>query len=596
MDGLYRNSKKLPLHGLISRFLRLGSAGSFRQGFEQAIMNMTQGVCLYDADDRLQLCNEQFCRIYNQPMSELYVGMRFCDMMAASAAKGNYPGRTGEEIWRERKAFIDQRQPGTFLQVLGDGRQIAISHQPLQDGGWVATYEDVTERRRAEAQIEFMAHHDALTKLPNRILFSERLEASVKASRTGLPCALLCLDLDGFKPVNDRLGHAAGDTLLQAVAGRLRMELRDTDFAARLGGDEFAMLLCDVTPAEAVMVANRVNASLCQVYHLGVHGPAQIGASIGVACAPEHATVPGALLQQADKALYAAKQAGLSIPRLYCGLLNNPSIKPERKGIARPEPAGLATLRAAAAMANDLRVALQAGHISLQYQPICAVDGLAPVAFEVTSRWCDPDRGVIPAEQFIPAAEESGFIVTLMEWVLRQACLEAAKWDPSLKIGVNLSPVNFSDPGLLSMVRTVLAQTGMPANRLIVELTEGLMLDNSDDVERTIAGLRDLGVEIWLDDFGTGYANFAYLQTLPFSAIKIDRSFLADRPQREAVLGGIIALGHVCGFQIIAEGVETQEHQDLLVKLGCDRLQGYLLGRPTASPFPATQMQTVPRP
>ena len=552
--------------------------------FAQAIKNMTQGVCLYDGQDCLRLANEQFCRIYHQPMHTLRVGMAFKEMISASAALGNYPHCTAEEVWLKRKQFIDQRQPGTFLQVLGDGRRISISHQPLSDGGWVATYEDVTERLQAEEQVRFMAHHDGLTQLPNRLLLGHRLDEALAQARHGRPCALFSLDLDGFKPVNDRFGHAAGDLLLQSVAGRLRLEQRATDTAARLGGDEFALLLMDTKPVEAVAIANRLALSLTREYHLGTAGPAQIGVSIGIACAPEHGTQADALLSRSDRALYAAKQSGLCVPRLYDRHLEEekwPATTITRPHLpAQREPMGLQTLRDAAAMANDMRLALRAGDIELRYQPIVDAISSETIAFEVTSQWCDPVKGIIPAERFIAAAEESGFIVPLTSWILRRSCYAAMALQSDAKISVNLSPLNFSDPALLDTVVATLEETGLPPSRLVVELTEGLLLEESTAVSATVAGLRERGVEIWLDDFGTGYSNFAYLQSLPLTSIKIDRCFLADRPHRVALLSGLVSVAHACGLTVIAEGIETLEQRDLLLSLGANQMQGYLFGRP----------------
>jgi diguanylate cyclase (GGDEF)-like protein len=262
---------------------------------------------MYDAQDRLQLVNEQFCKIYNQPMSRLRTGMRLYDVLVDSCSIGNYPGRSVDDIYSARKAFIDKREKGTFLQQLGDGRLIAIYHQPLEDGGWVCTYEDITERRRAEAQIEFLAQHDGLTQLPNRLLFSARLDDALAKANAGDACALLCLDLDGFKDVNDRLGHAAGDALLKEVAERLLECVRKDDTAARLGGDEFAIVLPNTSAAEAVKTAQRVTSALSGTHLLAGFGEAQIGVSIGIACGPEHAASADALMLLADKALYAAQ-------------------------------------------------------------------------------------------------------------------------------------------------------------------------------------------------------------------------------------------------------------------------------------------------
>jgi diguanylate cyclase (GGDEF)-like protein len=568
---------------------RFAPPGTFRQRFEQAITNMPQGICLYDAQDRLQLVNEQFCRIYGQPMSTLRMGMRFYDILADSCAIGNYPGRTVDDIYHARKSLIDGRQPDTFLQELGDGRLIAIYHQPLEDGGWVCTYEDITERRKAESRIEFLAQHDALTELPNRLLFNERLEEALAAARDGRPCALLCLDLDGFKAINDSFGHAAGDLLLKEVARRLLSNLRKGDTAARLGGDEFAVLLQSTSASEAVATAQRITTGLNRAYLLDQHGEAKVGVSIGIACAPAHADGPEALLSFADKALYAAKSAGLGVPRLYDDHLKNARAatsapSPSRK--KRQESSGLQTLRDAANMANDLRVAMHAGHLHLHYQPIYDAGTRRPVVCEALSRWTDPVRGAISPREFIPVAEDSGLIGPLTEWVLLKACEEAAKWAEPIQVSVNLSPLNLSQPSLVATVARILADTGLAPQRLVLELTEGSALEKSDTVRKALHGLKELGVELWIDDFGVGHANIAYLQQLSCNVIKIDSSFLEQHDKRRELLRGMISLAQECGLRVVVEGVETPEHDELLRELGCDLLQGFLLGRP----MPAEQL------
>ena len=296
---------------------RFAAPGAFRRRFEQAIANMPQGICLYDADDRLQLVNEQFCRIYNQPLTRLHTGMSLYEVLADSCAIGNYPGRSVDEIYLARKKFIDQRTQGTFFQQLGDGRLIAIYHQPLKDGGWVCTYEDITERRQAEARIQFLAHHDSLTELPNRTLFSEQVERAIGHADEKHPTCLLCLDLDGFKDVNDRLGHGAGDALLKAVAVRLRTCLTEDFTPARLGGDEFAVVLPRTSLAQAMDLAHRIASVLRQPYPLSAFGPTEIAASIGIAGAPVHATTSDELLLFADRALYASKKAARSMPVMF---------------------------------------------------------------------------------------------------------------------------------------------------------------------------------------------------------------------------------------------------------------------------------------
>ena len=566
---------------------RFAPPGSFRQRFEQAVMNMPQGICLYDSQDRLQLVNEQFCRTYGQQMSTLRMGMHFYDILADSCARGNYPGRTVDDLYRERKAQIDRRQPNTFIQELGDGRLIAIHHQPLEDGGWVCTYEDITERRRSESRIKFLAQHDVLTELPNRLLFNERLNEALASAREDNPCALLCLDLDGFKDVNDRFGHAAGDLLLKEVGRRLLSNLRKDDTAARLGGDEFAVLLPNASAAEAVATAQRIAMAVSGRYHLEQFGEANVGVSIGISCAPTHANEPEAILSMADKALYAAKSAGLGVPRLFDHYLTSQTdleapLQPlsQRR---RQESSGMQMLRNAANLANDLRAAMHAGHLHLNYQPIYDTRTRDLVACEALLRWNDPVRGNVSPIDFIPAAEDSGFIGPLTEWVLLHACKEATAWPNAVQLSVNLSPLNLNQPALVSTIKRILNHTGLSPRRLVLELTEGVLLENSDNVRETLQELKALGVELWIDDFGSGHANLSYLQQLPCTVVKVDRSFLEEHDRRRELLGGIISVAKACDLRVAVEGVETPEHAELLQELGCDLLQGFLLARPMSS-------------
>jgi diguanylate cyclase (GGDEF)-like protein len=526
-------------------------------------------------------------------MATLPMGMRFYDILANSCAVGNYPGRTVEDIYRERKAHIDSRRPGTFLQELGDGRLIAIYHQPLEDGGWVCTYEDITERRRAESRIEFLAQHDVLTELPNRLLFNERLDEILATAREDSPAALLCLDLDGFKEINDDLGHAAGDLLLKEVGRRLLANLRKGDTAARLGGDEFAILLHSASASEAVATAHRVTIALNGKYELDQYGEANVGVSIGIACAPAHANEPEALLSHADKALYAAKSAGLGIPRLYDDHLKSETASSRSPlGKKRRESSGLQALRQAANLANDVRVAMHAGHLYLNYQPIYDTCTRRLIACEALLRWNDPIRGNVSPLEFIPIAEDSGLIGPLTEWVLLHACREATAWPDPVQISVNLSPLNLSQPSLVTTVTRVLRDTGLAPQRLILELTEGLLLERSNTVRNALLGLKDLGVELWIDDFGAGHANLSYLQRLTCNVVKIDRGFLDQHDKRRELLGGMISLAQSCGLRVLAEGVETSEHDALLKELGCDLLQGYLLARPMSAESLRTLIST----
>ena len=365
------------------------------------------------------------------------------------------------------------------------------------------------------------------------------------------------------------------------MAARLRSGLREGDLAARLGGDEFAVLLPNTRASTAMPIAERLNAALTRPYQLGLREVAHVGASIGVACAPDHASDADTLMSHADRALYAAKRTRGGVPRLYGpDLLHDAAAAGDSGGPPYATPPALRALRTATAMADDLRAALRAGHLRLHYQPIVSGTTRAPIAYEALSRWTDPVRGSISPAAFIPMAEETGVIVALTEWVLRRACADAARWPRRQPVTVNMSSLSFGRPDLAASIAGILAETGLPPERLILELTESTLLIETATVRRTIDRLRALGVRIWLDDFGTGYANFTLLHSLPFSAIKIDRSFLADGQRREPILGGIVQLIHACGFSVVAEGIETAEQQELLVAIGCDHLQGYLLGRP----------------
>jgi diguanylate cyclase (GGDEF)-like protein len=566
---------------------RFSRPGALRARFEQAIANLPQGICLYDADDRLHLVNEQFCRIYNQPMSRLRTGMRLYDVLADSCAIGNYPGRSVDEIYAARRAFIDRREKGIFLQELGDGRLIAIHHQPLEDGGWVCTYEDVTERRKAEAQVEFLAHHDSLTELPNRRLFTERLNQATTHAISGNPCALLCLDLDGFKDVNDRLGHAAGDILLKNVAMRLKDAVRGDGTCARLGGDEFAILLPDSSATDALRVANELAGVLRQPYFLGAFGSADVAASIGIAVAPEHATAADELMLKADRALYKSKNARLSAPVVFDDALDlSTGAEPRNPTDKRTSSDELREI------ANDLAQALRnSDELCLHYQPIYDAGSGQTVAVEALARWNSPVRGHVPPLEFVRAAEQHGLVESLFDWVLTSACRDAAHWDDALKISVNLSPLNLRSSDLLASVERILRNSDFPAQRLVLELTEDSAVDRSNEALQRLRELSTLGIEIWLDDFGSGYANFEYLQYLPCDVIKIDRSFLANYGKRGQLLTGMIDLAHRCGMKVVVEGVETAEHQKLLRNLGCDYLQGFFLARP----LPPDQLKAVLR-
>lgn len=421
------------------------------------------------------------------------------------------------------------------------------------------------QRRAAEAKLRFLAHHDALTGLANRERLQEALEDSLRRMRRDeRQVAVIALDLDGFKEINDTLGHAAGDLLLREVGQRLRGLMRGEDLVARLGGDEFVVVQAGLAaPADAATLAERILASLAEPFELDGHR-ALIGCSAGIAVAPQDGEEAEALLSHADAALYRAKAEG--------------------RGAARFFEAGMqAALRERRLLERDLRSALADGGFALHFQPLCGLPDGRLAGFEALLRWTRPGHGPVPPAEFIPLAEETGLIVPIGAWVLRQACREAACWPPGTMVSVNLSPAQFRRGDLLRTVADALEESGLAPARLELEVTEGLLLQDNPGVLGTLEALRAMGVSIAMDDFGTGYSSLAYLWRFPFNRLKIDRSFISGvdgNAKLVSIVEAVIALGRSLGLSITAEGVETEQEATLLRLLGCDLGQGYLLGRP----------------
>jgi diguanylate cyclase (GGDEF)-like protein/PAS domain S-box-containing protein len=459
---------------------------------------------------------------------------------------------------------------GSVIDVLVSWRPILFQDTPAQ----LIAALDVTEKHQAEAKIAHMARHDALTGLPNRMLFHERLDEALARVRTGgEKLAILYLDLDNFKQVNDTLGHPAGDQLLTATAARLRSCARDGDVVARFGGDEFAVLQLIVgRPDDSSALASRILNALATPND--IDGQQIVtGVSIGIAIAPGDGETSEQLLKNADIALYRAKEDGRNRFRFF-------------------EPSMDVRLRARHTLERDLRNALPAGEFELFYQPLVVLETGVISGFEALLRWRNPQRGMIPPANFVPLAEEIGFIVPLGEWVLRQACTEAAKWPENLKVAVNLSPVQFKSGNLPQLVSQTLKSTGLAAGRLELEVTESILLEESKKNLATLHQLRALGTRISIDDFGTGYSGMSYLRSFPFDKIKIDRSFvqeLGTNGECLAIVQAIARLGLDLGVPTIAEGVETEVQRELLHKEGCKEMQGYLFSRP----IPANEIEEL---
>ncbi len=528
-----------------------------------ALNNMTHGLCMFDAEQKLIVCNKTYVQMYDLPPELAQPGVVLQAIENHRASIGNNAIANPEQV----AAFTTAQaalEASAFAQELMDGRIIAISQRPMSGGGWVAVHEDITERRRAEAKIAHLARHDMLTNLPNRVLFREHLENAFRGAQLGRGCAVHCLDLDHFKTVNDTLGHPIGDELLKIVARRLVEALPPTDFVARIGGDEFAIVQTAVErPEQCSQLASRIVDVVGKPYDIdGRH--IVIGTSIGIAVAPSDGANPDQLLKNADMALYLAKGDGRGVHRFF-----------EREMDMR--------LQARRSLELDLRKALENGEFELYYQPIVALETEKISGFEALIRWNHPTRGQISPLQFIPLAEETGLILPLGEWVLRTACLQAVNWPEPLGVAVNLSATQFKGRNLVQLAMNALASTGLAPNRLDLEITESVLLQDEANTLAVLHQLRDIGIRISLDDFGTGYSSLAYLRNFPFDKIKIDRSFVREMLVRQdcrAIVRAVVGLARSLNITTIIEGVEAKDQLEAAKNDGCHEAQGYLFSKP----------------
>ena len=522
-----------------------------------ALNNMVHGLCMFDARKTMTICNDRYAKMYGLPAELIAPGTQLSDIFKHLVDK-NLTTENLEEIQSGVNA-LPADNTGNIIRTLTDGRIIAISHQKTSDGGWVSVHEDITERQKAQIHITHLARHDHLTDLPNRTFLSEELDNSFRRLRDGQQFAVLCLDLDRFKGVNDTLGHSVGDKLLDAVAKRIVSCVKEHDFVARLGGDEFAIVQKDLArPIDGGNMARRIIEQISAPYQIdGQH--INVGASIGLALAPSDGTTPDQILKNADLAMYRAKEDGRGTYRFF-----------EQEMDAR--------IQARRALELELRGGLISGELQLYYQPLVDPRSGEVRCFEALLRWFHPRLGEISPTEFIPIAEESGLIESLGEWVLRSACADAAKWPKHFRVAINLSPIQFRNANLAKIVFSSLAASGLAASRLELEITESLLLEENSKTITMLHEFRSLGIRIAMDDFGTGFSSLNYLRSFPFDKIKIDKSFIRDMSKggdAVTIVKAIIDLAHNLKIDVVAEGVETTEQLKYLISEGCNEVQGH---------------------
>jgi diguanylate cyclase (GGDEF)-like protein len=550
--------------------------------FDAALSSMSQGLAMYDQEERLVVSNARLCELSGVPNGSLHIGMTYHQVVEAVASAGHFPGRTADEVYAERQhQGLAKWEIFSFEAVRGD-KLVAISSQPVTGGGLLFILEDVTERRRTEARIAHIAHHDALTGMPNRVLFNARLEEALTRSRRGECFSVLYLDLDRFKAVNDTLGHPVGDALLQAVSARLKAELRETDTVARLGGDEFAILqIATDQPRQATALAQRLIEVLGAPYQIGGH-KVDVGVSIGIVITVGDDENSGTLLKNADLALYRAKADGRGTWRFF-------------------EPEMDAHMQARRLLELDLRRAIEAEQFEVHYQPVIDLQTSRIAGFEALVRWRHAERGLVSPKAFIPLAEEIGLIGRIGEWVLLQACKEATGWPDDIKVAVNVSALQLRrGSALADIVAAVLRDTGLPATRLELEITETAMLHDTEETLATLHRIQNLGVAIAMDDFGTGFSSLSHLRRFPFDRVKIDQTFILGLGEAgndcAAIVRAVISLCASLGIAVTAEGVETQAQLAWLVGEGSIEAQGYLFSRPIPAEAISELIETLTRP
>ncbi len=531
-----------------------------------AMDHIGRGVQMVDETGRIVVANALAAEMLGVSPSFLAGKPLVSEVIAEQCRRAEFQA-CSRELRREISTHVGDDQPFRFRRLRPNGRVIEVENVPLAEGGFVRTHTDVTDRHEAEQRIAFLAHNDFLTGLANRASFQKALTDAVQ-DNGGF--ALVLIDLDGFKQVNDTLGHQFGDALLREVAARIRVQTRGDDLVARIGGDELALLVAPLPdPAAAQAIAAQIVEAMRQpVEHAGQACIPSV--SVGVACVPPGPVKPaGAELaqRQADIALYSAKTAGRGCWRAFDSSMASRETQ-ERQLLV------------------ELRAALDDDEFEVHYQPIIDLASNAISGFEALLRWYHPSRGLLAAGEFIPFAERSGLILPIGLWVLGRACHDALAWPEEVRLLVNLSPSQLGSTDALEVVRTALNDSGLSPRRLELEITESSIIQSVEVAEHTLCALRDLGVRVALDDFGTGYSSLSHIRMLRFDTIKIDRSFVSDAASRAdcgAIVRAVASLASELGASTIAEGVETEGQLDWIRRAGCNEAQGYLFSKPVSA-------------
>ena len=528
-----------------------------------ALNNMRQGLVMFDESARVVVCNQRYIEMYGLSPDVVKTGSTLTEVIRHGAERGSFSGDP-EGLSASILKRISTGAVTNICLHTADGRTMNVIERPVPGGGWVVTHDDISESRQAEARIAHLTRHDPLTDLSNRAQFHESLRQSLAWIRRGGRLAVLLLDLDHFKTINDTLGHPVGDELLKAVAARLQQCVGETGTVGRLGGDEFGVLQIRIQdPSDTAALAVQIQQAVSAPYELNGHH-LLINVSIGIALSPDEGLDADSLLRNADIALYGAKASGRGSYKFFEKAMD------DRMKLQR-------------VLELDLRMALEQSEFELHYQPILNLETDTICGCEALLRWNHPTRGLIPPAEFIPLAEDTGLIAGIGAWVLRTACAAAATWPDDIRVAVNVSPVQLHSDGLFDAVLDALQSTGLAPHRLEIEITEAILMRNNETTLDTLQRLRKLGIRIAMDDFGTGFSSLSYLRRFPFDKIKIDQSFvqgLSETPESGAIVRTVAKLAASFRMTTTAEGVETDLQRRVVKASGCTEMQGYLFSRP----------------